>query len=391
LVLKRISSLATFMSGEARAGLILMGAAVLALVVANSPLAGAYDALLHHDVTIGTAPFALSKSVAHWINDGLMVVFFFLVGLEIKREIVAGELSTRAKAALPVIAAAGGMAGPAVIYAALNAGDGEAMRGWAIPTATDIAFALGILALLGSRVPPALKVFLTALAVIDDLGAILIIAIFYTADLSVSALGMAGVCIAVLVAFNHLGVRTIAAYVAVGVLFWLAVLESGVHATVAGVITALCIPADQKDDRPSPSARLEGWVHPYVIYLILPLFAFANAGVALGEVTAAALFDPVTLGIVLGLFLGKQGGVLAAAYGARALGWAQLPAGATGGQFYGVALLTGVGFTMSLFVGNLAFTGGERLAEVKIGVLAGSILSGIAGYIILRLAKPINK
>ncbi len=381
MVLKHISSLAGFITGEAKAGLILMGAAVLALIVANSPLAGAYNAVLHAAL--------LGKSLAHWINDGLMVVFFFLVGLEIKREVVVGELSTRAKAALPVIAAAGGMAGPAIIYAALNAGDSDALRGWAIPTATDIAFALGILALVGSRVSPALKVFLTALAVIDDLGAILIIAIFYTADLSGLALAAAALCIAVLVAMNRFGVRAIAAYVVVGVLFWLAVLESGVHATVAGVVTALCIPADQEGDAPSPSVRLEGGVHPYVIYLILPLFAFANAGVALGHITAAAVFDPVTLGIVLGLFFGKQAGVLAAAYGARALGWVQLPG--SPGQFYGIALLTGVGFTMSLFIGNLAFTGPERLAEVKIGVLAGSLISGIAGYLIMRSASAPDK
>lgn len=359
---------------------MLMGAAVLALVVANSPLAGAYDAVLH-------AGF-IGKSIAHWVNDGLMAVFFFLVGLEIKREIVAGELSTRAKAALPVIGAAGGMAGPAVIYAVLNAGDAQALRGWAIPTATDIAFALGILALLGSRVPPALKVFLTALAVIDDLGAILIIGIFYTASLSSVALGGAAVCLLLLVALNRLGARVIAPYVAIGLVFWLAVLESGVHATVAGVVTALCIPADSRGDKPSPLARLEGWVHPYVIYFILPVFAFANAGVALNDVRVATMLDPVTLGIVLRLFFGKQAGVLAAAYLARAAGWVQLPAGCTARQFYGVALLTGVGFTMSLFIGNLAFAAPERLAEVKIGVLAGSLLSGLAGYMVLRSASP---
>lgn len=352
-----------------------MGAAVLALVVANSPLAGTYDAALH------VALFG--KSTAHWINDGLMVVFFFLVGLEIKREILGGELSTRAKAALPLIAAVGGMAGPALIYTALNMGDAEAMRGWAVPTATDIAFALGVLALLGSRIPSALKVFLTALAVIDDLGAILIIAVFYTAQLSTLALGAAALCVAALVTLNRLGVRAIAPYVLVGLVFWLALLESGVHATVAGVITALCIPADQKDGQ-SPLAKLEGWVHPYVIYFILPLFAFANAGVALGDITTEALLDPVTLGIVLGLFFGKQAGVLGVAYAARAAGWVQLPAGATAGQFYGVALLTGVGFTMSLFIGNLAFTDDLHMTEVKIGVLAGSLLSGIAGYIIAK-------
>jgi len=368
------------MKGEATAGLVLMAAAFLALVAANSPWSAGYTALF-------AAP-VLSMSVLHWINDGLMAVFFFLVGLEIKREIVAGELSTRAKAALPVLAAVGGMVGPAVAYAVINWHSPEDLRGWAIPTATDIAFALGILALLGSRVPTTLKVFLTALAVIDDLGAIMIIAVFYTAELSLPALGVALACIIALVLVNRSGVRRIDIYVVLGLILWVAVLKSGVHATMAGVITALCIPAGTDVKGDSPLLKLEHGLHPFVTFLILPLFAFANAGVGIGDLTPEAITHPVTLGIVLGLFVGKQIGVVAISMLARAAGWVQLPNGVSAQHFYGVAVLTGVGFTMSLFIGNLAFVGAERLAEVKIGVLAGSLLSGIVGYIILRTAPP---
>ena len=376
--LKPISAIAAFIKGETTAGLLLMAAAVLALAVANSPLAPLYDTAL-------AFPLA-SHSLLHWINDGLMAMFFLLVGLEIKREVIGGELSTRAKAALPLLAAAGGMVGPALIYVALN--QGPELRGWAIPTATDIAFALGILALLGSRVPQGLKIFLTALAVIDDLGAILIIAVFYTADLSLMALGAAALCTVVLFGLNRMKVRRLEIYAVIGLILWFAVLQSGVHATMAGVITAMAIPADADTDGRSPLLSLEQALHPWVTYLILPLFAFANAGVAFAGLTRDALFHPVTLGIVFGLFLGKQAGVLVITALARALGWVQLPDGASVAQYYGVALLTGVGFTMSLFIGNLAFLDAAHLAEVKIGVLAGSILSGLAGYLILRLGSP---
>ncbi len=372
-----ISSIQAFLKGETTAGLVLMGAAVLALIVANSPAADLYAAFLDFPL--------LSKTVLHWINDGLMAVFFFLVGLEIKREVVGGELSTRAKAALPVLAAAGGMAGPAIIYAVLNWGHSEDLRGWAIPTATDIAFALGIMALLGSRVPAALKIFLTALAVIDDLGAIAIIAVFYTADLSVTALGAAAVCTVMMVVLNRMGVRHIGVYAVLGAMLWVAVLKSGVHATMAGVITAMCVPAVKDSEGASPLLTLEHRLHPYVTFFILPLFAFANAGLSLFDLTRDAVLHPVTLGIVAGLFFGKQVGVLAIAYAARAVGWVQLPPGSSAGQFYGTALLTGVGFTMSLFIGNLAFVAPDRLTEVKIGVLGGSLLSGLAGYIFLRV------
>ena len=300
------SGIQAFLKGETTAGLVLMGAAVLALIVANTPAAGLYGDFLEYTV--------LSKTVLHWINDGLMAVFFFLVGLEIKREVVEGGLSTRAKAAPPVLAAAGGMAGPAIIYVALNWGNVDNLRGWAIPTATDIAFALGIMALLGSRVPPALKIFLTALAVIDDLGAIAIIAVFYTADISGAALGAAALCTAALVALNRMGVRFIGVYAVLGIVLWVAVLKSGVHATMAGVITALCVPAGKDAQGASPLLKLEHGLHPYVTFLILPLFAFANAGVSLTAITRDAVLHPVTLGIVGGLFFGKQVGVLAIAY-----------------------------------------------------------------------------
>ncbi len=388
LGLNPISNIAAFLKGEATAGLALMAAAAVALLVANSPLAAPYAAFLAAPVNIGVGAFALSETVLHWVNDGLMAVFFFLIGLEIKREVVAGELSTRAQAALPVLAAAAGMAAPAAVYAFFNWGSAD-LRGWAIPAATDIAFALGIMALLGRRVPVSLKIFLTALAVIDDLGAIVIIAIFYAAELSPLALLAAALCVIVLVVLNRAGVRHRAAYVAVGLILWIAVLKSGVHATMAGVITALAVPADPDASGESPLIKLERALHPWVAFLILPLFAFCNAGVAAAGITYQALTHPVTIGIAGGLFLGKQAGVMAVTLLARAAGWVQLPSGATLFQYYGVAVLTGVGFTMSLFIGNLAFADPARLAEVKIGVLCGSLLSGIVGYVLLRLGSPV--
>lgn len=383
--IKPISSIEGFLKGEATAGLMLMAAGAIALVVANSPLASTYAVFLDLPLTVGAGTFALSKTTLHWVNDGLMVAFFFLVGLEIKREVVAGELSTGAKAALPVLAAAAGMAGPAAVYALFNWGSPD-LRGWAIPTATDIAFALGIITLLGRRVPASLKIFLTALAVIDDLGAVLIIAIFYTDQLSCPALVASALCMIALAALNRRGVRNCAAYVFVGLILWVAVLKSGVHPTMAGVITALAVPANTDDAGESSLTALEHALHPWVAFLILPLFAFCNAGVAVAEITLDALTHPVTLGIVLGLFVGKQLGVLSITWLAQAAGWLRLPSGATAWQYYGVVLLTGVGFTMSLFIGNLAFTDPEYLASVKVGVLGGSLLSGIAGYVILRLS-----
>lgn len=385
---KVLSHIEDFLRGETLAGLLLMGAAVLALVAANSPIADLYDAFLALPVSLGVGPYILAKPVILWINDGLMAVFFLLVGLEIKREVVAGELSNQATAALPVVAAIGGMLGPALVYFAVNRTDTLHLEGWAIPTATDIAFALGILALVGRSVPASLKILLTALAVIDDLGAIAIIALFYTADLSVLALAIAAVCVVALFAANRLGVRALWVYILIGLVLWVSVLKSGVHATMAGVVTALAIPASalggNEDDEGSPLTRLEHALHPYVTFFVLPLFAFANAGVALANVSRDALFHPVTAGIVLGLFIGKQAGVLTAMVLARRLGLVRFPPDVTARQIYGVAVLTGVGFTMSLFIGTLAFPPPLLVVEVKVGVLCGSLLSGLLGYILLR-------
>ena len=360
-----------------------MASAALAMIVANSPLADAYFGALK--------AYLGPLSVLHWINDGLMAVFFLLVGLEIKREVLDGRLRTWPDRALPGVAALGGMLLPALVYAAVNRHSPETLRGWAIPAATDIAFALGVLALLGSRVPVSLKVFLTALAIIDDLGAVLIIALFYTADLSLPMLGGASVVLALLYGLNKAGVSRLWPYLALGLVLWGFVLLSGVHATVAGVLLALTIPlrlsVGRPDDPTSPLHILEHAVHPWSAFLILPIFGFANAGVSLAGFGPHMLLDPVTLGVALGLFLGKQLGVFGFVLAAVRFGWAQRPAGAGWMQIYGVALLCGVGFTMSLFIGLLAFAQRPELeAETKIGVLVGSIACMAAGALVLRLA-----
>ena len=373
-----------FIRLEAAGGVLLCIAALVALLWANSPAGGLYLGLLETPVAVQVGPLAIAKPLLLWINDGLMAIFFLLVGLEIKREIVEGELSSPSKAALPAIAAVGGMAAPAAIYVALNWGDSATLRGWAIPAATDIAFAVGVLSLLGRRVPSCLKIFLLALAILDDLGAIVIIAFFYTENLSVGSLLLAAGGLAGLVALNRAGVRRIAPYVLLGVFIWVCVLKSGVHATLAGVALAFAIPLRAGGGQ-SPLQRLEHMLHPWVTYGILPLFAFANAGVSLIGLTLSDLFEPVPLGIALGLFLGKQIGVVGATLAAVRFGWANLPAGASWSQFYGVALLTGIGFTMSLFIGTLAFPDPAFAAPVRIGVLGGSILSAVAGYLLLRL------
>jgi len=372
---------------EAAGGIVLVAAAALALVVANSPAFALYRALLGLPVGVHVGSFELDKPLLLWVNDALMAVFFLLVGLEIKREVLAGELAGLRRAALPIIAAAGGVLGPALVYAAINWGDAVALRGWAIPAATDIAFSIGVLALLGSRVPASLRVFLLALAIIDDLAAIVIIALFYTADLSLISLGLAMAGIAALVALNLAGVRSLAPYVLVGIALWVCVLKSGVHATLAGVALGFAIPlrgAGGVDG--SPLGRLEHALHPWVTYGILPVFALANAGVPLAGLTPAGLLEPVSLGIALGLIFGKQAGVMAAAWLAVRLGLGNLPAGASWLQFYGVALLTGIGFTMSLFIGTLAFQSPEYHVALRIGVLGGSLVCALAGYLVLRAA-----
>jgi NhaA family Na+:H+ antiporter len=370
------------LTSEAAGGLILMAAAALALVVANGPFADAYAHGLH--AALGP------MSVQHWINDGLMAGFFLLVGLEIKREALDGRLRTWPDRVLPGIAALGGMAMPALVYAAANLGAGT-LRGWAIPAATDIAFALGVLALLGKRVPVSLKIFLSAVAIVDDLGAVVVIALFYGSGLDLGMLGLAALVLIGLYGLNRAGVTWLSAYLLLGLVLWVLVLRSGIHATVAGVLLAFTIPIRVSPGRPedadSPLHRLEHGLAPWITYLVVPVFGFANAGVDLTGLTLEALLQPVTLGIAAGLFLGKQVGVFASVRLAVALGWAQRPAGAGWGQVYGVAVLCGIGFTMSLFIGGLAFTDPQHETAVKLGVLAGSALSGLAGAAILLLVR----
>lgn len=379
------SLIRAFLDNAASGGIVLMVAAALALIVANSPLGQSYFDTLH--LYLG------GLSVHHWINDGLMALFFLLVGLEIKREMLDGQLSTWPRRILPGTAAVGGMVGPALIYLAFNLGEGGHPEGWAIPAATDIAFALGVLSLLGSRVPMTLKVFLTALAIIDDLGAVIIIALFYTSSLNLLALGGAAGLVVVLIAMNRFGVRNLLPYVLIGAGLWFLVLQSGVHATLAGVILALTIPLrpspTRPDDMHSPLHKLEHALQPYVTFLILPIFGFANAGVSFAGMSIGQLVDPVPLGIAAGLVIGKQVGVFAAAALVIRAGWAELPMYATWRQLYGVALLCGIGFTMSLFIGLLAFPDTPLLQdEVKLGVLLGSIISALAGAALLRSSAP---
>ena len=377
-----LSAIRTALANDAAGGIVLMVAAAAALAIANSPWAEGYHAALH----LYLGPLSL----LHWINDGLMVVFFLLVGLEIKREALDGRLRTWPDRVLPGLAAAAGMVAPALVYLALNAGSGTA-RGWAIPAATDIAFALGVLALLGPRVPVSLKIFLSAVAIVDDLGAVVVIALFYTGSLDLGMLAAALGLLGLLLALNRLGVRALAPYLALGLVLWILVLRSGVHATVAGVLLALFVPIRPSPGRPedtaSPLHRLEHALSPWVAFLIVPVFGFANAGVTLVGLPLDALLDPVTLGVGLGLFLGKQAGIFAAVRLAVASGLAARPAGASWGQVYGVSLLCGIGFTMSLFIGGLAFTDGLHETETKLGVLGGSLLSGIFGAVVLAGAR----
>lgn len=377
-----------FIQRESSAGITLMFVTAAALLLKNSPLSEVYNAFLHTPVEIRFGALHIYKPLLLWINDGLMAVFFLLIGLEVKREIMEENLSSWSQAALPVIAAVGGMAVPALIYIALNRGEELAMLGWAIPTATDIAFALGILSLLGDRVPVSLKIYLMALAIIDDLGAIVIIAVFYTTDLSHLSLIMASISLLALVLLNRFEVTKKAAYVLLGVVLWVSVLKSGVHATLAGVALAFTIPlasTDKDGNSFSLSKSIEHDLHSWVAFLILPLFAFVNAGVDLRGMSLAQLSTSVPLGIMLGLFIGKQAGVFGFSWVAIRLKLASMPAGSSWRQLYGVAVLTGIGFTMSLFIDSLAFEDDMvyQYAD-KLAVLLGSFLSGLAGYLILR-------
>ena len=384
---KRIRpALAEFIQQEASGGVVLMIAALLAMLLVNLGGAGLYNGLWATPVYVGVDEFRIAKPLILWVNDGLMAVFFFLVGLEVKREILDGQLATWNQAALPVYAAIGGMALPAAIFVAINWGTPENLDGWAIPAATDIAFALGLLALLGTRAPVALKVLLLAIAIIDDIGAIVIIALFYTANLSIPALIGAAVAVVALFLVNRSGSMRTGVYVLIGVALWVFVLKSGVHATLAGVLTALAIPLTDRDGGKGPLVHLEHLLHPYVAFLILPVFAFANAGVSLVGIGPEVALAPLPLGIAAGLVLGKLTGVFGASFIAVKAGLAQMPEGTNWMQIFGLALLTGVGFTMSLFIGNLAFADPAQIDAVKIGVLAGSITAGALGFIVLRLA-----
>ena len=385
---KALSRIQKFMQMEASAGLVLMGVAVLAMIFANTGLAGLYTSVLDTNIRVGIGSFEISKPALLWINDGLMAIFFFLIGLEIKREVLLGELSSFDKAILPIFAAIGGMAVPGLVYVAINWGTPENLVGWAIPAATDIAFALGVLALLGTRAPVALKVFLLAVAIIDDLGAIIIIAIFYTSELSTNALTFSMLGFAAAVALNRMGIQRIAPYIIIGVIMWVFVLKSGVHATLAGVLIALTIPLKEKNGDKALLYKVEHALHPWVAYMILPIFAFANAGVSLNGLSVSDLTQPLTFGIAAGLFLGKQIGVVAATWIAVKSGIAKLPEGINWLHLYGVACLTGIGFTMSLFVGSLAFGADDAINAVRLGVIFGSVLSGILGFVILRSIAP---
>ncbi len=376
-----------FIRLESASGILLIVAMVLAMLMANTPLDLYYEVILDLPVEVRVGALHLDKPLLLWINDGLMAIFFLLVGLELKRELMVGQLSEPSRIVLPMIAALGGMLVPALCFALFNWHDHVALRGWAIPTATDIAFALGILSLLGSRVPVALKLFLMTLAIIDDVGAIIIIALFYTSDLSALSLTLAAITIAILVLMNRLGVTRIAAYVLVGIVLWISVLKSGVHATLAGVVLGFAIPLTCKR-RPefSPLRVLEQMLHPWVAFAILPFFAFANAGVPLAGISLDMLFASVPVGIMTGLFIGKQVGVFGCTWLAIKLRIAERPDGAGWGAIYGIALLTGIGFTMSLFIGSLAYEGMDDpyMGAERLAILLGSVSSALAGYLVLQ-------
>ncbi|MBJ6610894.1 MAG: Na+/H+ antiporter NhaA [Candidatus Thiothrix moscowensis] len=385
-------TLKQFLKLESASGILLVIAAVMAMITVNSPAQYLYDALLNTPVEVRIGALHIAKPLLLWVNDGLMALFFLLVGLELKREIIQGELADPAKAALPILAAVGGMVMPALIYTAFNHDNAVAMRGWAIPTATDIAFALGVLSLLGKRVPATLKLFLLTLAIVDDLGAIIIIALFYTAELSVTSLAVAALALLVLLLFNRRGILSLSPYLLVGLVMWIAVLKSGVHATLAGVLLALFIPL-----RPAPGENhtvaegLEHDLHGSVSFVVLPLFAFMNTGVSLTGLSLAALVNPVPLGIAAGLFFGKQVGILLFCWLGIRLRLAKMPHGIGWWELYGVAVLAGIGFTMSLFISSLAFeqSGTNSMVDDRLGILLGSILSATCGYLLLRwrLAK----
>jgi len=377
-----------FLKLEAASGIILMLTAIAAMVIANSPLSPWYDLLLDIPVVVAVGTFEIAKPLLLWINDGLMALFFFLIGLELKREFLEGDLSKPGQVTLPAIGAVGGMLVPALCYAALNYDNPVALNGWAIPTATDIAFALGILAIIGTKVPLQLKVFLTSLAIFDDLGAIIVIAAFYTEQLSVLSLTVSAVMLVLLFTFNRRGIVSTAPYIFVGIILWVAVLKSGVHATLAGVVLAFFIPMKGNPGQPSPLKELEHNLHTLVAFIVLPIFAFANAGISFSGVGLEQVMAPVPLGIILGLVVGKQLGVFGFCFIAIKFGFAKMPDNVNWTLLYGVAALCGVGFTMSLFVGSLAFeqNSASPLFQDRLGIVIGSLISGVLGYILIKRA-----
>ena len=391
---RALQSLSEFFRLEAAGGIMLIAAAVLAMVAANSPLSQAYEAFRELPVHVRFGDLEIAKPLLLWINDGLMAVFFLLVALEIKRETLSGQLSSRDQLILPMVCAVAGVVVPALLFTAFNRGDGESMRGWAVPTATDIAFALGVLALLGSRVPSGMKLLLSTIAVVDDLIAIVIIALFYSHGLSMTALAWAGAAIAGMALLNRFGVKRLAPYIVLGVVLWVCVLKSGVHATLAGVATGLMIPhVDRNNAIPdehehSPLESLEHALHPWVAYAILPLFAFANAGLALAGLSLGDMLMPLPMGVVIGLVIGKPVGIVGAAVLMRALGWTRFPTGMGVSAMLGLGLMCGIGFTMSLFIASLAYRVPAHYEEAVLGVLAASVVSAIVGYLWLRATMP---
>jgi Na+:H+ antiporter, NhaA family len=387
--------IASFLKNESSAGVILIIVTVMALILKNSSLSNIYTIFLHTPVEVRFGALHIAKPLLLWINDGLMAIFFLLIGLEVKRELLEGHLSSLSKISLPAIAALGGMLVPAMVYIWFNYDNAEGMRGWAIPTATDIAFALGILSILGNRVPISLKIFLMALAIIDDLGAIVIIALFYTVELSTQSIVIAAISLSILILMNRLGVMRKAAYFIVGTVLWVSVLKSGVHATLAGVALAFCIPLQAKNEKGenfSPSREIEHDLHYWVAFFILPLFAFVNAGVDLRQISMEQMWGPVPLGIMLGLFVGKQVGVFGFSWLAIKLKLAKLPENASWLKLYGVSVLTGIGFTMSLFVDSLAFEDDTLYQQAdKLAVLIGSLLAGLLGYLVIRMTKIVKE
>lgn len=385
-----VNALRHFLKFESTAGVLLVAATVLALLVSNSPLAGAYERFLAIPIVVALGDLSVAKPLLLWINDGLMAIFFLLIGLEVKREVLEGQLNSREQLILPAAAGLGGFVVPVLLFATMNRGDPAAISGWAIPAATDIAFALGVLSVLGSRAPLSLKVFLTTIAIFDDIAAIVVIAIFYTSDLSLLSLMLGLLGTAILIFFNLAGVTRIAPYIIVGVFIWVCVLKSGVHATLAGFAVALALPVRTPDPDWSPLKHLEHSLHPWVAFAILPIFAFANAGISFFGISSDVILGTVSIGIAAGLFFGKQAGVFAVVWAMVKLGFARLPDGATWLSVYGIAVLTGIGFTMSFFIGSLAYPSDDvaLMAATRVGVLAGSLLSAVVGYTILRMCAP---